>query len=203
MWRSLLLRVIARLYSWALPATSVDLINSKLIEPVPGLIIDGRQYFRYTNPDDMPPYRYIVFLSFRKELSMGADKDLLNQYHEGIREANNKGDRSQVGALLMMLDDTINNLTPLESYYWMAALQYFDPAVERTAEFDYDLNKRKVEAFKGLASPGFFLTTLTQDLTVAGEDLPSDINTYLKQVETKLKAYEELRTAWRSKNEQT
>ncbi len=199
--RGLLLRIIPFLYELALPKTMVDKVNSKLLEPVPGLVIDGRQYFRYANPDDIPAFRYVHFLNYREEVSMGASRQLICSFVEDLRKANNRNNPSQVGALLAMLEKTVKDLTPMEAYYWMAALECFDPSVENTTEFDYDLNKRKVEAFKKLKTPGFFLQTLSRHMTEVGRDLPADKDLYLKEVQVQAKAFEALRMQWRKASE--
>ena len=168
MKKKVIYSLIAYLYRLVLPRTSVDLINKKVIEPVPGLIINGVQYFRYVNAEDVPPFRNLNFLNHRQELAMGADREFINQVLDQVTKHIEDKNYSKATTATMVLKDTVNNLTPIEAFYWQAALLYFDPTTENTVEFDMDLNLRKIADFKAFERPGFFLRTLSQDMKKHG-----------------------------------
>ena len=51
------LEVIEKLYPLTYQPTTLDKVNNKLIRPVPGLLIDGVQYWEFVNLADMPEAR--------------------------------------------------------------------------------------------------------------------------------------------------
>src|SRR5690242_9624173 len=116
MRRKILLWLIERLYKMAYEPTTfetLDPINKKLIRPVPGLVINGVQYYEFVQIADMPEQRRAVYMDVRREMSMGIDNKLLLEYIAKIKDANNKkegADVSRIGSLLFMLEDTIMNI---------------------------------------------------------------------------------------------
>jgi hypothetical protein len=189
-------KLIARLAAWLLTFTyervTLDKVNKKLIKPVEGLIINGVQYYEFVSIGDMPQERFVHYQHLRQEAVMNLDRETLNRYFDELKKANNGKDTSRIGALLYMLQDTINNCTPLEVLYNLAALVYFDKH-EDIGCFDGDYNARKIALFKELPNQGFFLTRLLQKgLKLAGEQSPDDILKSLRQSAVKLKAYQQI-----------
>lgn len=166
---------------------TLDQVNRKLIEPVPDL----PGYWRFVNPGDMPEARFVHYLHYVKQLAMNIDEDLLLKYLEGFKEAFEKGDKAKFYAYEFMLRDTLQHVTPVETYYWMSALLYFDEQ-EDVSCFDHDYNSRKVAYFKSLPNQTFFLSALIRHLKGSGEVLLEDIQESLRASQVKADAYERI-----------
>jgi hypothetical protein len=166
---------------------TLDQVNRKLIEPVPDL----PGYWRFVNPGDMPEARFVHYLHYVKQLAMNVDEELLLKYLAGFKDAFEKGDKAKFYAYEFMLRDTLQNVTPVETYYWMSALLYFDDR-EDVSCFDHDYNQRKVEYFKSLPNQTFFLSTLIRHLKGSGEALLADIQESLKASQIKAESYERI-----------
>lgn len=190
--KKLLLKLATFLYSLSYERISLDKVNSKLIRPVEGLVIDGVQYYEFVNVADMPQERFVHYLHLRQELSMGIDRETLSRYVDEFILANDKDEKSRIGALAYMLKDTLSNCTPLEAMYNMAALVYFDKREDLKC-YDQDYNTLKIQAFKKLKDQGFFFERLLRrGLKTTGEQSPEDIAKYLSQSAVKLKAYRQM-----------
>jgi hypothetical protein len=183
--------IAARLIRWLTPLAyaklTLDKVNQKLIEPV----VDLPGYWRFVNPADMPEARFVHYLHYVKQLAMNVDEDLLLKYLAGFKDAFEKGDKAKFYAYEFMLKDTLQHVTPVETYYWMAALLYFDE-VEDVSCFDHDYNQRKIQHFKTLPNQTFFLSVLIKHLKKSGEELLSDIQDSLKLSLLKAEKYERI-----------
>jgi hypothetical protein len=192
--KNLLLKITTWLYSLTYERMELDKVNSKMIRPVQGLVIDGVQYYEFVNVSDMPQARFVHYQHLRQELSMGMDRELSNKYLEEMKLTLNEepADKSRLGALIDMMQDTINNCTPLEALYNLAALVYFDKK-EDISCFDGDYNAAKIAAFKKLPDQGFFFARLLREgLKVAGGTSPDDTEKYLRQSAVKLRGYSQM-----------
>jgi hypothetical protein len=190
MYRKLLLRLIAYLYKITYQKYTLDKVNSKLIRPVPGLIIDGEQYWEFVQVADMPEGRRAHYNTLREEMTMGIDREMLLEFVEKLKEANAKSDVNRIGALLFTLEDIVKNITTVESLYNLASLAYFTEREDLTT-FDYDLAMVKVKAFKKLPNKSFFFDRLLREtLKISGDQLPADIETFLVEGAAKLRAYQ-------------
>jgi hypothetical protein len=171
---------------------TLDKVNQKLIKPVPGLIIDGVQYYQFVQVADMPQNRFVHYMQFSQELSMGIDRNTLKDYIREVILANNKADASRIGSLMYMLEDTIDNITPVESLYNIASLVYFDKQ-EDISCYDLDYNAEKIKLFKKLPDKGFFFRTLLENNLLNTTVPPSsDTVDYLIKSVVKLKAYAQI-----------
>jgi hypothetical protein len=172
----------------------LDKVNQKMIRPVEGvdgepLVIEGKQYYEFVNAADMPAARFIHYLDLSKELSTGADRSTVNEYLEQMKSATNAGDSAKMGALIFMLQDQINNCTPLEVLYKLAALVYFDKD-EDISCFDADYNLRKIKLFKELPNQGFFFARLlSKGLKTLGGQSPEDIEKSLRLAVQRIQTY--------------
>lgn len=189
-------KILRRFGEWLLQVTyepiRLDSVNKKLIRPVENLVVNGRQYYEFVNPADMPDSRFVHYLNFVRELNAGLDRETQNKYIDELMKANDKGERSRIGSLLYMLRDTINNCTPLEAMYNIASLMYFDEE-EDLKTWDHDYNIAKIEQFKKIKDQGFFFARLFErGLNRPGLGSPEDIAAYLKQSAVKLQAYRQL-----------
>lgn len=173
---------------------TLDQVNKKLIRPVPGLIIAGEQYYEFVNLADMPESRFVHFLDFDQEFTLGMDRATVIEYCEELRRANNKSDASRIGSLVFMLEDSIKNCTPVQAMYNLAALVYFTESEDLRC-FDADVAAEKIKAFKTLKDKGFFFgRLLEQGLKIPGDKLPADMNDYLRRSLVKLNAYGRIRS---------
>lgn len=189
MGRKILNRIIAWLYRLAYEKVTLDGVNQKLIRPVPGLIIDGRQYWEFVNIVDMPESRRVNYLNVRRRMAMNLDDELVMKYIDKLKEANQENNVNRIGSLLYMLEDTLKTITPIENYYYMASIAYFD-AREDIKTYDLDYNNEKIRKFKALPDQSFFLTRLfSENLNKGGEQSAEHILASLKRDEVKLKAF--------------
>lgn len=195
MVKKILLYCIGFLQRMCYEKITLDKINSKLIRPVPQLIIDGRQYYEFVNAADMPQARLVHYTYLREEMSMGIDRTTLNEYFDRLLEANKTSDTNRIGSLLFMAKDTVNNLTTVESLFNMATLWYFDKD-EDISTFDYDYNQVKLKSFKAFHDKGFFFGRLLEvSLKHTGLSLPADTQQFLNVNEAVLTAYSRIRGA--------
>ncbi|MFN7611501.1 MAG: hypothetical protein ACK5QX_11290, partial [bacterium] len=90
------------------------------------------------------------------------------------------------------MQDTINNCTPIETLYNLAAMLYFDKNEDLKC-FDQDYNSVKIAKFKKIKDQGFFFDRLLQKgFKTTGGQSPEDMLKYLKQSAVKLKAYRQM-----------
>lgn len=189
MKRKILLWIIERLYRLTYEPVTLDKINQKMIRPIPGLVIDGVQYWEFVNIADMPETRRANYLNARKRMQMGIDDSLLLEYIDKIRQANDNDEKSRIGSLCFMLEDTVKNITPLENIYYLASIAYFDDQ-EDLKTYDLDFANRKIERFKSFRNQSFFfLRLLSGDSKNTGNQQLQDILHSLAEGEAKLKAY--------------
>ncbi len=192
MFKKQLLKLIAWLTRLTYEPITLDKINQKLIKPVPGLIIDGVQYYEFVNIADMPQLRMVHFNYMREEMVMGIDRDLQMKFIERIEKSNEERDSNNIAATCYMFKDVINNISTIESHYNMASLVYFD-AKEDISAYDADYNERKIAAFKQIKDKGFFFTTLLQgSLNLSLQQLGQDIQSYLNENAARLSAWKRI-----------
>ena len=184
----ILIKILKR---FAYESISVDSLNKKVIEAVPGLMIDGKQAYQFANPADMPEGRYVNFLHFRQELFGGLDREQNIKLFKEIAEANNKGDNSTIGAISLMAIDVLQNCTPIETYYNMASLIYFNKS-EDLKTWDADYNLKKIAGFKNEVVKDFFLSNLSSHLKRYGITSPLNIDDYLRKSALKMKVLNSL-----------
>lgn len=188
MKRKLLLKIIAWLYRFTYEAVTLDKINNKLIRPVPGLIIDGVQYWEFVQVADMPETRRTHYTYMREEMMMGIDRELQYKIINQMRAALDKSELARVSTILFMWEDTLKNITTVENLYNIASLMYFDMK-EDLANYDLDYAQQKIEKFKKLPKSFFFNRLLQEGLKISGESLQKDMDQLLKESAVKLKAY--------------
>lgn len=184
MIRSLAAWMISKLTPLAYERITLDQVNQKLIEPVVGL--DG--YYKFVNVADMPKGRFVHYLNLTERLKLNIDEADLIRYLDQMSLAVQRKEEGKYLALDYMLRDLVQTCTPVETYYWMAALYYFDRK-EDLKSFDYDYNIRKVEYFKSLPDTSFFLARLIVSLQKSGELLVEDIKSSLQEVQAKTDQY--------------
>lgn len=172
---------------------TVDNANAKLIEPVRGLIIDGRQLYRYKNELDIPIKRKVAISGAHKYFGATINVKQVVDFLEQIREANNHNDKSRVGLLAYSLEDMLKHCTDEEGLFRMAATMYFYRD-EDHSQFDNDIMLEKVKAFRGLYGEkrDFFFSTLLRHMGVSSDTSISSILGNLKESRVKLMAYQDL-----------
>lgn len=189
MKRRILMWLIERLHRMAYEPQTLDKVNQKLIRPVPGLIVNGVQYYEFVNLGDMPRMRMVHYNYMREEMVMGIDRELQMRLIDGILEANEKGEKNRVGALGFMFKDIVGNITTVESLYNVASVVYFD-AREDIATYDLDYNAEKIKRFKQVRDQRFFFFYLLQSsLKTTPDKLPKDIQQFLNENAVKLRAW--------------
>lgn len=167
----------------------LDSVNQKLCEPVIGL----SGYWKFANVADMPQARFVHYLNLTNRLKMNIDEQDLIKYLDGMKAAFEAKDSGKFFGLEFLLRDTVTTCTPIETYYWMAALLYFDEQ-EDLKTFDYDYNLRKVEYFKSLPDTSFFLARLIESLQKSGGLLVTDIKASLQEAQVKANQYTRIRS---------
>lgn len=192
MKQKILLWIIERLYRWTYEPINLDKVNQKLIRPVPGLVIDGVQYFEFVNPGDMPHMRMIHYSYMREEMVMGIDRELLLKIIIKILDANNERDNNRVGALALAFKDIVSNITTVESLYNIASVRYFD-LKEDISNYDLDYNQEKIKKFKTIKDKSFFFSHLLQSsLRISADKLPGDIPRFLNENAVRLAAWKSI-----------
>jgi hypothetical protein len=183
----LILRLIEWLYKFTYEPITLDKLNSKMIKPVPGLVIDGVQYWQFLNLGDMPRNRMVHYTYMREEMTMGIDRDSQNKIIDKIIAANNAGDRDAITLATYAWKDIINNITTIQALYNVASVMYFDPK-EDVGTYDADYNDAKIRKFKTIKDKSFFFSHLLQSsLKITSEQMPSDIQRFLNENEAKFK----------------
>lgn len=189
MWRKILLKIISWLYSFTYERITLDKVNQKLIRPVPGLVINGEQYYEFVNIADMPETRRQEYNSLREEAVMGITRELLVKTFDSILGHVDKGEVSKIASTAFIAKDMMLNITSKEILYKMASLVYFDER-EDLSMYDLDYNNEKIQLFKKIENQGFFFGRLLDNGSKnTGDTLRPDIQKYLKESEVKEKAY--------------
>lgn len=189
MWRKILLKIISWLYSFTYERITLDKVNQKLIRPVPGLIINGEQYYEFTNVADMPETRRQEYNSLREEAVMGITRELLVKVFDSILTYADEGKMSKVVTEAFLVKDMLLNITSKEILYKMASLVYFDEK-EDLSVYDLDYNNEKIKLFKQIKNQGFFFGRLLDNGSKStGDTLRPDIQKFLRESEAKEKAY--------------
>lgn len=185
--------IIGKLQPLAYKPHLLDSVNRKLIEPVLGL----SGYYKFVNVADMPRGRFVHYLNLTERLKMNIDEADLIQYLDQMKKAIESKDQGKYFTLDFMLRDLVQNCSPIETYYWMAALYYFDEE-EDLKTFDYDYNLRKVAYFKSLPNTAFFLARLIESLQSSGELLAADIEHSLREAQQKENRYSRMLSGMQS-----
>lgn len=189
MWRKILLKIISWLYSFTYERITLDRVNQKLIRPVPGLVINGEQYYEFVNIADMPETRRQEYNNLREEAVMGITRELLVKTFDSILGHVDKGEVSKIASTAFIAKDMMLNITSKEILYKMASLVYFDEK-EDLSMYDLDYNNEKIQLFKKIENQGFFFGRLLDNGSKnTGDTLRPDIQKYLKESEVKEKAY--------------
>lgn len=187
-------RLIVALAHWILSLTykklTKDQINGKLIELVPGIKVDGKPLYKFVNEIDMPISRKVMLFAHNEWLIMKLTPEEIIKFIDGIRLANNEGDKSKVGALAYMLNDIVSNLTPRTAFYHMASVLYFFED-EDISNYDGDLALMKIEAFKNMHDQSFFFRTLLRHLSISDDTSESDMLKALTQSQAILQSYQQ------------
>jgi len=192
MVKKLLLKLATFLYRLTYEPITLDKINRKLVRPVPGLVIEGVQYYEFVNLSDMPQGRMVHYNYMREEMIMGIDRQLQTSIIDKILKACDDKDNGRVAALCFMFKDIINNITSVESLYNVASVAYFDKT-EDIATYDMDYNNRKISGFKAMKDKSFFFEwVLRETLRNSGDSLPSDIQKFLNENAAKLNLYKQM-----------
>ena len=191
MIRKIALKLIAWLYPFTFEKVTVDKINSKLIRPVPGVIIDGVQYWEFVQVADMPEARRVHYSYFREEMVMGIDREMQYKIITQLKEAIGKGEAGRAQMLMYIWEDMLKNITTVENLYNLASLMYFD-AKEDLSTYDLDYAAQKIEKFKKLPRAFFFTRLLQEGLKISGESLQNDIAVLLKENAAKLKLFNQI-----------
>jgi hypothetical protein len=191
MKRKLLMRLIEWLYSFTHERITLDKVNSKLIQPVPGVVIDGVQYWEFVQVADMPETRRTHYSYLREEMIMGIDREMQYRIIESMRKALAAGEVPRATTVLYMWEDTLKNITTVENLYNLASLMYFD-AQEDISKYDLDYANQKIEKFKKLPRAFFFNRLLREGLKVTGESLHSDMDQLLRESGAKLNAFKQM-----------
>jgi hypothetical protein len=195
MFKKQLLKLIAWLTRLTYEPVTLDKVNQKLIRPVPGLIIDGVQYYEFVNVADMPEARMVHYNYMREEMVMGIDRKLQGEFIDKILEANKTGDTNLIAIVCHMFKDVLTNITTVESYYNIATLLYFDMK-EDISGYDSDYNERKKQLFKNYTNKSFFFDTLiSQTLKISLSSLGQDMQSYLNENEARLSAWRRILSA--------
>jgi hypothetical protein len=191
MKRKLLLRLISWLYQFTYESVTVDKINKKLIRPVPGVIIDGVQYFEFVQVADMPETRRTHYTYLREEMMMGIDRPTQYKIIEQLKLAISKAEVGRANTILFMWEDMLKNITTVENLYNLASLMYFDDK-EDLANYDLDYAQQKIARFKKLPKSFFFIRLLQEGLKISGESLQNDMEQLLRESAVKLRAYNQI-----------
>lgn len=187
--------IIEKLQPLAYKPLQLDSLNRKLIEQVLGL----SGYYKFVNVADMPKGRFTHYLNLTERLKMNIDESDLLRYLDQMKAAIESKDQGRYFTLDYMLRDLVQHCTPIETYYWMAALYYFDER-EDLSTFDYDYNVRKVEYFKTLPNTAFFLARLIESLQRSGGLLVEDIKASLEEAQVKTNQYSRMLSALERKD---
>jgi hypothetical protein len=189
MMKKLILKLIEFLYPFTYTPVTLDKLNKKLIRPVPNLIIDGKQYYEFVQVADMPETRRTHYSYLREEMIMGIDRELQMKIITQLKEALNKQEFGRASSVLYMWEDTLKNITTIESLYNIASLMYFDEQ-EDVGTYDLDYAAMKIAKFKTVFDKGFFFARLLQEsLKISGESLQQDMQQLLRENAVKLEAY--------------
>lgn len=191
MKRKILLWIIEQLYRFTWERVTVDKLNSKLIRPVPGLVIDGVQYWEFIQVADMPETRRVHYTYLREEMLMGIDRDLQYKIIKNMKTALDKQEYGRAASILFMWEDMLKNITTVENLYNLASLMYFDKR-EDISTYDLDYAQQKIERFKRVDKRFFFTRLLQEGLRISGESLQQDMEQLLKEGAVKLKAYKRM-----------
>ncbi|MEQ8581208.1 MAG: hypothetical protein RIC30_09375 [Marinoscillum sp.] len=193
----MLKRLITKLINWLERLTyeplTVDNANKKLIVPVRGIMIEGRQLYRYKNDLDIPIKRKVAISGAHKWFGASISVDKVVEFLNQILAANNDHDASRVGLLAYGLKDMITTCTDDEALYRMGGVMYFFKD-EDHAQFDNDILLEKVRAFKQLPDHqrDFFFSTLLKHMGVSNDTSTKAILSNLSKSKVKLMAYRQL-----------
>jgi hypothetical protein len=189
MKRKILLWLIQKLHRLTYEPTILDKVNKKLIQPVPGLIIDGVQYYEFVSLADMPHMRMVHYSYMREEMVMGIDRQTQLTLISKIKGALKDSDLGAAQAFLFMFEDMLANITTIESLYNVASVIYFDDK-EDIATYDHDYNQQKIKRFKSIKDKSFFFFYLLQSsLKVTADKMPRDMQTFLNENAVKLNTW--------------
>lgn len=192
MKRRILLWLIEKLYRLSYQPLNLDEVNKKLIQPVPGLVIDGIQYFQFVNLGDIPHMRMVHYSYMREEMVMGIDRQLQLKLLAKIKNALKTGDTGSANGFIFIFEDILTNVTTIEALYNVASVVYFD-SQEDLSSYDFDYNQKKIQKFKTIKDKSFFFSHLFQtSFKSTADKMPQDIQAFLNANALKLKTWESI-----------
>lgn len=166
-----------------------SLIIDKLYKIEPAFILDGKQYYQFSNTMDMPAARGLSAMSIYEEFRLKADKEYLEKHVRATNLVLNGGEDGKTIDLnlIRLINQNLGeriNLAALPDYcYKLASVHFFD-AVESVQVYDYKYNEEKIKKWK--ENPEVLSFFLTQPLKayLPFSDMPKETaQTYLNVAE--------------------
>lgn len=163
----------------------------KLVEFV--FDIDGKEYYQFKNPQDMPPLRYKKYEEFLREAELrmtGNDAlDLLNLAEDCIE----KSKATDAIIILRGMKYQISQFMETDTFYRLFSCIFFDLEEDLTS-YDFDYNEGKIISFKAQPSVSFFFQEPVRDWLPQTNISESDLNTFLTVTENGKRHLQEIRS---------
>lgn len=142
--------------------------------------IDGKEYFQFKNPLDMPTLRYKKYEEFLREAEMrmtGKDSlELLSLAEDAIE----KSKATDAIIIIRGMKYQIGQFMETDTFYRLFTCIFFDLDEDLT-EYDYDYNESKIESFKSQPSVSFFFQHPMKDWLPAENISEQDLKVFLSQ----------------------
>lgn len=144
--------------------------------------VDGVVYFQFDSDFNIPCQRALQTITFYTEMSMRVDKEFLLKHTEAVEKImqSQKIDIYAIKALNDQLRDRLRWIVDTELVYKLASIVYFDEN-ENPAEYDFEYNQKKIEAWKkNIKINDFFYSAPILDLVPHLKDSQVNLDEYSK-----------------------
>lgn len=141
------------------------------------MVIDGVQYYKFTDINNMMTGRAFVALDYYNELSMRCTRDYLVEHCEAMEKilSGQQINVINIAQLHTQLKERLEMILQPDIIYKIASVVYFD-ANEQPYTYDFKYNMKKIESWKRIGADFFLqipLNNLIPSLDLSEVDLRS------------------------------
>ncbi len=144
--------------------------------------IGDKHYFQFVNPQSLYYERYMAMEDKFREAEMKVTEDFLQEFVKSMRVYLNKGELSEIGNMIIYLEQRLNYLPSVEQLYNICSVWFFDQN-ESPYTFDHQYAWNKIELWKQHKEAlAFFLQTDLQKFFPSWAGLEISIQSYTKAI---------------------
>jgi len=157
-------KILLRIYEWLKIKHEPQFEVQEKHQVEKAMVIDGVQYYQFSDINNMMTGRAFTALDFYNELSMRCTREYLTEHCDAMESILNGGsiDLINIAQLHTQLKERLTMILDPDIVYKIASVVYFDEN-EQPYTYDHRYNQKKIEKWKTLDAD-FFLQIPLNDL---------------------------------------